>query len=488
MAARDRPPEPWALLGAHVWTGAGGSARAISFDDHGRVLAVGSERAVCASLPAGARRVAARGLTVVPGFVDAHTHVRSAAGARIWADCSAVREPAELLESVARAARSTPGAAVSLAGLDIGGLGALPKRAELDRLVPDRPLRVRDRSLHGWLLNTPAADLVAAELGRRPEDGIVPDRGGEVRRAFGQVTAPDEFEAAVRAWSAERLREGVTSLLDAGAGNAAGDLRGLGAWRRSGALAQHTVALVGEGSGAVAPDPDVAVAGTKLVFAAEPRDAGSARRRLLAAWAERPLAAVHCADVEALGDVLAAVEELPPRRRRQLRIEHASVVPPEWVPRVAASGARVVTQPAFVHAHGDRYRRAFPAPFRPWLYRQRAWVEAGVGFAAGSDEPSGPGSPLLAWRAGGARPTAAGAVLGGEEALGPDEALAALTAWAADACGLSQLGRLLPGKRGCAAVLSGDPLGPGGPGGARTVLTVLDGHPLPGTEPALDVD
>ena len=116
------------------------------------------------------------------------------------------------------------------------------------------------------------------------------------------------------------------------------------------------------------------------------------------------------------------------------RIEHASIAPPDLAERLATLGLVVVTQPNFVRERGDAYRRDVAASDRPWLYRCRGLLEAGVSLGAGTDAPFGDPDPWLAMQASLDRRTETGAVLGEHESLAPERALALFTT-AADAPG-----------------------------------------------------
>lgn len=112
------------------------------------------------------------------------------------------------------------------------------------------------------------------------------------------------------------------------------------------------------------------------------------------------------------------------RRGTPHRLEHASVAPPDVVTLVRSCGAQVVTQPAFVARHGDRYLREVEPDDRRWLYRLAGWRAAGVPLGAGSDAPFGPPDPWLGIRAAVDRRTEAGRTLGREEGLTPEQAIA----------------------------------------------------------------
>jgi predicted amidohydrolase YtcJ len=113
------------------------------------------------------------------------------------------------------------------------------------------------------------------------------------------------------------------------------------------------------------------------------------------------------------------------------RLEHASVASPDVVARVAALGLTVVTQPGFVRERGDAYLTDVEAADRPWLYRLRGFLAAGVRLGGGTDAPFGDPDPWRAMQAAVARRTGTaavpGAVLGAAERLEPEEALALFT-------------------------------------------------------------
>lgn len=131
----------------------------------------------------------ARGHSVIPGLIESHVHAVGVA--RDQAD-----EPFRQLSSLAeietwvreKAARSKPGEWVRIPRVDLTRFkeGRFPTRAELDRMLPDRPL-VFDWSYAGinqvQVLNTAA--LVAAGITRATPD----PRGGRiVRDAQGSAT------------------------------------------------------------------------------------------------------------------------------------------------------------------------------------------------------------------------------------------------------------------------------------------------------------
>ena len=214
------------------------------------------------------------------------------------------------------------------------------------------------------------------------------------------------------------------------------------------------------------------VCGVKFADAHDTRLVPALRRRRPG----KPFVAVHCVDPAETGAVLRAGTTAGARLSR-LRVEHASFVPPDWLPAFAQLGATVVTHPSFVTANGDRYLTEALLEPHDWLYRLASWGRAGVAVAFASDAPFGPASPLGALRAAASRRTAGGASIGPDEALSGGDALRAVTAAAADCSGLSRLGygRLAPGRPGCAVVLDHDPRDPAQLADAQVIATVSGG-------------
>src|SRR4029434_3852455 len=102
--------------------------------------------------------------------------------------------------------------------------------------------------------------------------------------------------------------------------------------------------------------------------------------------------AFHCVTRTELVFALAALETAGSRRDR---IEHAAQVPDAVLRLLAKLRPTIVTQPGFVHAHGDRYRRDIASCEHDELYRYAALLRAGVPVAPSSDAPYGPANPWI---------------------------------------------------------------------------------------------
>lgn len=187
-----------------------------------RIAAVGSSADLLGLAGDGTKVVDVAGRAVLPGLIDAHTHLELSAYARhCWHDIRALGRAA-ILEQVAE-----------LAGADTGDewlvlqgtFGQdLPSREELDAVAPRRPVAVR-WTMHRFVLNTAAlrtAELdrrrpppVGARIGRAPGGGLsgIVDEGWDLlgwRPPTGDVLADALADTLATAY----LTHGVTSVYE----------------------------------------------------------------------------------------------------------------------------------------------------------------------------------------------------------------------------------------------------------------------------------
>jgi predicted amidohydrolase YtcJ len=434
-----------AIVNARVWSGTSERGDAIAFRA-GKVVALGDAKTVLERLPRRREVIDAHGALLVPGFVDAHTHIRAAASARASFDLAGCRSVDRVLEAIRRASvEHSERRWLSFVNVSLSNP---PDPQLLAAAGNGRFVRLRHHSLHAWSFDQTALGY----LGLAPTSEWILDHGGDLARRMGRLTEPRLFEAALREWSAGLLSQGVVALVDASATNGSAELAALADWRKRGLLAQHTVALVEDSF--VGAAPGVPIIGAKIACAPGPQLIERLTVRLRAAWASHSLVAVHCPDTESLGALLEAVGAIGPGAGA-LRIEHASVCPPDWIAHVARIGATIVTHPAFIWAHGDRYLAGDNEPTE-WLYRLGSWRDARVRVAFGSDAPVGPAEPMIALDAALERRTSSGTLLAARESLSLDDALRCMTAAAADASAIEGFGRLKSGGPAAAVLLSGN--------------------------------
>jgi predicted amidohydrolase YtcJ len=360
------------------------------------------------------------GGALLPGLHDHHLHLMALAARAQSVPCGPpeVADVHDLTRQLRTAAGAAPpGTWVRGTGYDETATGPLDALT-LDRLLGqhrDVPVRVQHRTGHQWVLNGAAVALVGdAEGGgaHEPEGGcgVYLDDDERLRARWGTI------EVDVGDVSRRLAALGVTGVADATATNGRSEVEAFERAQASGDLRQR-LRVLGRDLPARC-GPWLTTGARKLVLAEHELPALDELEAEIAQAGRRGVA-IHCASRETV--VLAAVA-LAQRLDVPGRLEHASVAPPDVVELVQKVSATVVTQPGFVREHGDRYLREVPEVDRPWLYRLQGWRRAGVRLAAGSDGPFGNIDPWAGMRAAVERTTAAGRLLGPEEALDPESA------------------------------------------------------------------
>jgi predicted amidohydrolase YtcJ len=352
--------------------------------------------------------VPASGGALLPGLHDHHLHLLAMAAALTSVACGppAVRDRDELADALRVAARATaPGAWVRGIGYHESVAGPLDCET-LDALVADRPVRVQHRSGALWVLNRAA--LRELHLHAEAPDG----RLYRLDRWLGAHVPPLTLDLGT---VGRRLAAmGVTGVTDATPDLDDRALALLTSGSASGDLPQRLLLL-----GAPLGEP---TAGPwKLVLHEETIDSDATADLIAAAHASGRAVAIHCVtrtEVVVAVDALTRVGSIAGDR-----LEHASVLPGEFGPRLRDLGVAVVTQPNFIAERGDTYEREVEAADLDALYRCGSLLRAGVRVAAGTDAPFGDADPWRAMRAAVARRTASGRVINSDEAVAPRSAL-----------------------------------------------------------------
>lgn len=370
----------------------------------------------------------AEGGALLPGLHDHHLHLAALAArqASVWCGPPEVRNREDLAQVLAKPGKGW-----------IRGIGyhdsvmGLPGARELDELVPDRPLRLQHRSGRMWLLNSAALAILLQKAA--PPPGLEQEAGSYTGRLFDE---DDWLRAALDA-SPPPFAEvgallagyGITGITDMSPRNDPRIAAHFAAEMASGALPQHVV-LAGSLALADTSGPwRLGPAKLHLHESALP-DFDEATRFIAAAHDQERNVAVHCVSEVELVFALAALETAGVRPGD--RIEHASVASDELIARIAALGLQVVAQPHFIAERGDDYLRDVEPRHHRELYRLRAFLDAGVTLAAGSDAPFGLPDPWAAMASAVSRQTRSGTVIEANEALSPEAALALYLADPAD--------------------------------------------------------
>lgn len=443
----------------------------------GRVLLVGGQAEVRGLIGARTEVVDAGGGVVVPGFHDAHLHVLRYARAGAYLACEEVSSLGELRRALRQRAAELPRDAwLRASGYDESRLAERrhPDRHDLDAAVAEHPVRLQHRSLHLDVLNSLAlrraglTDSPAREVERDPRTGEPTGRvyhGAELL-LHARLPRPSQAELAadVRRASQRLLAWGVTSIQDATATNGPSEWQLLQRLVDQGDLRQRVFVMVGPKhltdvlETRKSSSARLRLSHVKLMIDERTSDPGELAAQVRAARQVKRPVAIHAVSEGEVAMALAAVRDAERNQARAPdRIEHAGVIPDDWLVELRAARVMVVGQPALVYERGDVYRAEYPPELHGWLHRAGSLIRAGVGYAASSDAPVTPASPSLGLFAARSRLTRGGAVLGPAEALSADQALAAFTLGPARAVGLAaQLGRIRSGALADLVVLEPD--------------------------------
>ncbi|MEE2568942.1 amidohydrolase [Pseudarthrobacter sp. J64] len=413
---------------------------------------VGSEADARMAAGADASEVDLAGGFVLPGFIDAHTHLLMMGQALQKVQLRDAASLGDLQQRLRGAAASTAAPRILGAGWLYSSLeGRAPTRQLLDESVPDRPVYLDANDLHSVWANSAALaelgidddtpDPIGGRIGRDPEtgkpDGMLYETVAQqiVWPTLASYATDEDRDAQLEEAFASYLAVGVTGAVDMAVQD--DDLAAFrrAMERRNGALpirvkghllvTRHesdtdNLAQVGKAARLAAElDNDwLQITGIKLVVdgvidsctaamkepyadgsSAEPIwDRASLTPVVAAADAAGLQVALHAIGDEASDIALDALEEAylqnGPRDRRH-RIEHLETVTEANVRRLAALGVVASMQP--VHADPaiqDNWRSVLGDHRCERAFPWTEFTEAGATLALSTDAPTAPHQPL----------------------------------------------------------------------------------------------
>lgn len=376
-------------------------------------LVQGKVVAIDAGLPRGDVEIEGRGDVLLPGLHDHHLHILALAARRQSVSLAGLTSAAAVRAALAAAPAGTWVRAVDYDER----AGGLPDAALLDSWLPDRPLRLADRTGALRVLNSAAlAQLAGQDL----PPGAERDAQGQ---PTGRFWREDPWLASALPQAAPDLAGlgrdlaalGLTGLTDAGAHNGPAEAALL-----AGHLPQRLVLM---GSEALTAGEGYELGPLKLLIdERDPPQVDALSARITSARGVGRNVAAHCVTEAELALFLAALAAAGGARGGD-RIEHGGMIPAAFVPEIGAAGLTVVTNPAFIHDRGERYCATIPAEQWGELYPAASLARAGVPLLAGSDAPYASVDPWLAMRTARDRRISTGAVLGAAERLNALQAL-----------------------------------------------------------------
>jgi predicted amidohydrolase YtcJ len=471
-----------------------------------RILAVGSDDDVLHLASGATRRVDLGGRTVVPGFIDAHTHPAYAGLFHLrQVDCD-LRSIAEIQAAIRERAEAKE-AGEWVLGFKYDDTKTRERRplttADLDAATTGHPVLITHRGGHTAYVNSAALGIAGID-DRTPDPSgghIVRDEAG---RATGKLeeTAVDlvgkhtRFEPSrsdrregVRIISEMMARSGVTSAHDAY--GSTGDLRAYQDSRDAGELALRVYCLMGyleldemlaAGVRTGLGDEWVRVGPVKLTcdgsisertarlsepFVGRPDYFGIIvmEEAELYAWARKAHEADWQIGIHVNGDVaidiaLGIYERLQrelPKNDPRFRLEHCTVINEDLIRRIAALGAIPTPFSTYVYYHGEKMTN-YGAERLERMFAVRSFLDAGIKVTQASDYPPGPFEPMMALQSSVTRTDMNGTLWGPRQRVPVEEAIRVGTLHGAYASfEENEKGSLSPGKLADLVVLGQDP-------------------------------
>jgi predicted amidohydrolase YtcJ len=473
-----------------------------------RFLAVETNEKVLSLASAKTKKINLESRTVVPGFIDAHTHPAEAGLLHLrQVDCD-LRSIAEIQKSISERASKTP------AGQWVLGFkyddtktseGRPLTREDLDAAAPQHPVCISHRGGHTRYVNAlgysragvneSTSDPPGGRFDRDPKtgklNGRISERASEVfDKAIGANYSRADYRDAVKLICKMMSRAGITSAHDAWGvheylggyqdAHDAGDLSvRIYCFIHYREIDRMLAAGIHTGFG----NEWVRVGGMKMVadgsisertawlsqpYVGRPNDFGiqvmteqelyeNGRKAQEADWQ----IGVHANGDRAIDLVLRVYDRLQRecwRRNPRFRLEHCTVIDYSLVQRIKRLGVIPTPFAAYVYYHGEKMRE-YGAERLDHMFALRSFLDAGIRVAPGSDYPPGPFEPMMALQSSVTRTDMNGNVWGAKQRITIEEALRVQTLHGAYASFEEhQKGSIEPGKFADLLVLGRDPL------------------------------
>lgn len=407
---------------------------------NGQIDFVGPLKSAIERYP-GAERIPFDKGCILPGFIDAHIHLREFSMLYRDLDLSAVEDDSRAVELIEeKVSTYEKGVWVAAGGLPQAFIERLTAE-DLDAVSPDNPVIVYSMDLGTALVNRQAMETAGIDEGRNDPlrgkiekdergspNGILRDRAIDIVRKKIPDRSGQEPETVLESGIKKLSKNGITSFCDCSQGQLSYTLRSLlGLYKRQD-LKTKAVLFIGEleaadlgrtGVPSGFGGGHIRLGGAKLIldgslstltgYMSEPYTSSGSNGLLLIEEAELQsiLRRVYShgiwASIQATGDRANTIaldgfekasgeKDLPDTIKR---IEYARVLRDEDLGRFAELGVAAVGNPARIPL--DRQRAIeLLGPKAKLVYRYAGLVRAGAAFGIGSDAPMASVDPLHA--------------------------------------------------------------------------------------------
>jgi predicted amidohydrolase YtcJ len=472
---------------------------------NGRILAVGDSAEILRLAGAQTVKINVGGKTIVPGFIDAHSHPAYSGLAHLRNVDTDLRSIEAIKQAIHERAKITPKGEWIL-GFKYDDTktkeGRIINRYDLDEAAPDHPVTITHRGGHSSYVNSRALELAGYS------DSSPDPKGGKLGRENGRLTGqllenaadpiqeqvPNTFTRAdhqegVRLITKMMSKSGVTSVTDA-----YGSTTDLSAYQdalQADELSMRIYCMI-----SYAQIQEMLDAGLQTGFGNEWVRIGGMKITLDGSISERtarlsepymgrpddygiivmdeeeiyPYALkAHLNDwqigVHANGDVaidktLNIYERLQrehPRKDPRFRLEHCTVINPDLVGRIKALNAIPNPFSTYVYFHGEKMKE-YGSERLENMFALRSFLDAGIKVTQTSDYPPGPFEPMMALQSSVTRTDMNGNLWGPSQRISVEEALKIGTIHGAYASYEENIkGSITPGKLADLVVLGQDP-------------------------------
>ena len=508
--AQDRPPTGNATLiitGGRVLTMDPDNpvvgAIAIQGD---RILAVGSNEDIQNLANRSTARIDATGMTVTPGFIDAHSHpILPWESLAVNVNLRRISDVQDIL--VEKAAITPPGGWVR--GFMYDDTKFEEERPlnlrDIDRAVPNHPVYVQHRGGHTAVVNSKAFEAAGVNMdtpdpfgGKFYREngaftGKIAEHATDPFRNAGAIPPADRSQIAKSAAMSSQAmsRSGLTSTTDAGAtreeflayndARKAGDLALRVSVMPAGNSGLYT-ALKEAGIGSGFGDEFVRIGAAKFVadgsasertmsmstpFEGRPDDYGilTMTQDQVYDAVEDAVASGFRVGIHANGDiaidmVLNAYERVLQNHRGEnprYRIEHCSLINDRLLQRIKDAGVVPAPFYTYAHYHGNKWVEYGESKMES-MFAHRSFLDYGIPVAPASDYMPGPYEPMMAIQSMVTRKDVRGRVWGPSQRISVMEAMRICTVHGAYASFEENIkGSLEVGKLADIAILEKDP-------------------------------
>jgi predicted amidohydrolase YtcJ len=496
------------LHNAKVWTVNPRQPRAQAIAiSNGRFSAIGTNDEVLALAAGSAKKVDLGGNTILPGFIDAHSHPAEAGLDHLrMVDCD-MRSIAEILAALRKQATKVP-AGQWVLGFKYDDTKTSDGRPltlkDLDEALPDHPVFVEHRGGHTAWVNSLALKLTKVDDNTFDPSGGKYDRDpatghltGHVRenakQAFQQLIPTnftrEDHREGVKLISKMMSRTGITSVTDALGSpddlrayqdaRESGDLSvrvycsiffvhlqhmldagirtGLGnEWVRVGFMKMICDGSISERTARLSQPYIGRLNDFGILVSTEDELYARSRKAHEAGWQ----IGTHANGDVGIDTTLRVYERLQkemPRRDPRFRLEHCTVVNDSVVQRIKALGAIPTPFSTYVYYHGEKMKE-YGAERLDHMFALRSFIDAGIRPTQASDYPPGPFEPMMALQSEVTRTDSKGTVWGAKQKITLEEAIRVGTMHGAYASYEENLkGSIEPGKLADLVVLGRDP-------------------------------